>query len=83
MPATDWGSVSRFCRHAIEAHGGRIWAENNPDQGSRFLFRLPIQQLASSTSSTSSAAGSSLRVSIHFRRSHGKIGRRNRQTHRT
>jgi two-component system sensor histidine kinase VicK len=27
----------------VEAHGGKIWAENNPDgKGARFLFTLPI-----------------------------------------
>jgi signal transduction histidine kinase len=30
-----------ICRHLIEAHGGRIWAESEPGQGSRFIFRLP------------------------------------------
>ncbi len=35
-----------FCRHAVEAHGGRIWANNNPDHGSCFHFRLPIKKFS-------------------------------------
>jgi len=31
-----------FCKLAVNAHGGRIWAESRVGEGSRFIFTLPI-----------------------------------------
>ncbi|NDJ35899.1 MAG: GAF domain-containing protein, partial [Chloroflexi bacterium] len=33
-----------FCRLAVEAHGGRIWVEDNPEGGSIFSFTLPTDK---------------------------------------
>ena len=40
-----------IARRLVNAHGGKIWVESNPGAGSRFIFILPLSQMASSPSS--------------------------------
>jgi signal transduction histidine kinase len=34
-----------ICREIVQAHHGKIWAENNPQGGARFILRLPLNPL--------------------------------------
>ena len=31
-----------FCKLAVEAHGGEIWAESEPGKGANFIIRMPV-----------------------------------------
>jgi K+-sensing histidine kinase KdpD len=44
VPGTGLGLA--ICRAIVQAHGGRIWAENRSQGGARLVMRLPIQAAA-------------------------------------
>ena len=41
---TAWASVWRVSRTIVEAHSGRLWAENRNGGGAAFRFTLPIAE---------------------------------------
>jgi signal transduction histidine kinase len=46
MARSGMGLGLAIARHIIEAHKGKIWVESEPQQGSKFLFLLPFDNLA-------------------------------------
>jgi two-component system sensor histidine kinase GlrK len=41
LSANGSGLGLAIAKHVIVSHGGEIWAENHPEQGSTFIFVLP------------------------------------------
>jgi K+-sensing histidine kinase KdpD len=33
-----------ICRAIVQAHGGRLWAANNPERGAIFHFTLMVEE---------------------------------------
>ena len=43
-PSLSTGLGLNFCKLAVEAHGGRIWVQEAPNQGADFRFTLPLAE---------------------------------------
>jgi len=60
-----------ICKHIIEAHGGKIWAESKLGEGSKFIFTLPIDSPISASSD-----GSNILYTTEIPAENGELSRK-------